>query len=98
MSEEINPHRRRLASSPVSAAHDVLDHFIAPAIPNQLHLEAGRSWRLPFSEGFTEPDREEAKAILGWSHSPSAACGHDAKSDFSRRIASVRCHAGGNNE
>ena len=40
MSEEINPHRRRLASSPVSAVHDVLEHFIAPAIPNQLHLAA----------------------------------------------------------
>jgi predicted ATPase len=44
-----------------------------------------------FSEGFTEPDLERAKAVRGWARSPSAACGHDAKSDFSRRIASARC-------
>jgi predicted ATPase len=42
-----------------------------------------------FGEGFTQPDLKQAKAIL---RSPSAACGHDAKSDFSRRIASARCH------
>jgi predicted ATPase len=44
-----------------------------------------------FGEGFTQPDLEQAKAVLGWARSPSAACGHDAKSDFSRRIASARC-------
>jgi class 3 adenylate cyclase/predicted ATPase len=33
-----------------------------------------------FSEGFTRPDLEQAKAVLGWA--PSAACSDDAKSNF----------------
>jgi predicted ATPase len=45
-----------------------------------------------FGEGFTQPDLEQAKSVLGWARSPSAACGRHAKSDFSRRIASARCH------